>query len=133
MMAARFRLRWVAAYTDAARALFQYHWPLNVRELEKCLARGVALAEEDVIDLEHLPEALLQPQSGPAPEPATADEPGELSDVDQMWRDKVVVALREHSGNVAAASRALGKDRKQIHRWIKRFAIDLTKLRGVEP
>jgi DNA-binding NtrC family response regulator len=41
---------------DAARALFRYAWPMNVRELEKVLAAAAVLAGGGVIELEHLPE-----------------------------------------------------------------------------
>src|SRR5262249_19061712 len=40
---------------QAARALFRYAWPLNIRELEKALAAAVVLAGEVPIELEHLP------------------------------------------------------------------------------
>jgi transcriptional regulator of acetoin/glycerol metabolism len=32
--------------------------------------------------------------------------------------------LEEHRGNLSAVSRAVGKDRKQIHRWLKRYGLD---------
>jgi hypothetical protein len=31
---------------------------------------------------------------------------------------------------VSAAARALGTTRAQIHRWLKRFALDLERYRG---
>src|SRR5712692_6825564 len=40
---------------DAARALLLYHWPLNVRELEKWLAASIVLSDGHRIELEHLP------------------------------------------------------------------------------
>lgn len=33
--------------------------------------------------------------------------------------------LHRHRGNVAAVGRELGKERMQIHRWLKKFNIDL--------
>jgi DNA-binding NtrC family response regulator len=45
----------------AAMAAFERHtWPGNVRELENAIERGVALAEGDVLELEDLPEPVLQ-------------------------------------------------------------------------
>src|SRR5690606_32061786 len=43
---------------SAARALYRYAWPLNVRELEHALAAAVAICDGGEIDLEHLPEEL---------------------------------------------------------------------------
>jgi DNA-binding NtrC family response regulator len=39
----------------AARALLLYRWPLNVREMEKCLSSALVFALDGRIDLEHLP------------------------------------------------------------------------------
>jgi transcriptional regulator of acetoin/glycerol metabolism len=43
-------------------------------------------------------------------------------------------ALRElltrHQGNVAAVGRELGKARMQIHRWMKRYNVDIADYRS---
>jgi DNA-binding NtrC family response regulator len=60
---------------DAARALFRYGWPLNVRELEKVLSAACVLASDGTIELEHLPEAVRAALTAPRPdvtEPAGA-------------------------------------------------------------
>jgi len=33
--------------------------------------------------------------------------------------------LARHRGNIAAVGRELGKERMQIHRWLKKYNIDL--------
>jgi transcriptional regulator of acetoin/glycerol metabolism len=43
---------------SAARALFAYPFPLNIRELEHALRSAIALCEHDEIAPEHLPEAM---------------------------------------------------------------------------
>ena len=109
--------------SDAARALLLYSWPLNVRELERCLQAAVVLAGEGrPIELRHLPAAVAeglvaQPGSAPAAAPS-------LSEPDRRRREEIVAALREKNGNVTAAARALGKARVQLQRWIKRYRID---------
>jgi hypothetical protein len=95
----------------AARALFAYSWPRNIRELARYLEAAVALAGEQPIDVRHLPDALHQ---------APAEAP-ELSVEDRELREEVVAALRASNGNVSAAARQLGKARQQVQRWIKRF------------
>jgi transcriptional regulator of acetoin/glycerol metabolism len=107
-------LRFSAA---AARALFLHAWQLNVRELEKTLALGIALAPEGVIDLPHLPEQL---RSASEPKPATAAPLGE----DELRRrEELVSLLREHRGNVTAVAKVLGKARVQVQRWMRRYGI----------
>ena len=51
---------------EAARALLRYRWPLNIRELEKCLAAAVVLAGEGPIELAHLPEPVRASLLAPA-------------------------------------------------------------------
>ena len=43
---------------EAGRALLRHRWPMNVRELEKCLEAALVLATDDIIDLQHLPPAV---------------------------------------------------------------------------
>jgi sigma-54 dependent transcriptional regulator, acetoin dehydrogenase operon transcriptional activator AcoR len=125
----------VSFESEAARALFVYDWPLNVRELEKAISRAVALAEAGRIGLAELPPALQQvgdPRSAASERAPTASSrpPAPLDEEDRRWRDRLVEALERHDGNVSAAARDLDKDRKQLHRWIRRFGIDLGRFRG---
>jgi DNA-binding NtrC family response regulator len=101
--------------------LLRHGWPLNVRELEQSLMRGWALARGGVIDVDQL--RLAEPPSeGPA---ATVVPPGPvLSPEDQQLRGRIIEALTAAGGNVAEVARHMGKARMQLHRWMKRFAID---------
>jgi transcriptional regulator with GAF, ATPase, and Fis domain len=106
---------------DAVRALCRYDWPLNVRELEKCLASAVVLARGGAIGLEQLSAAL------PAPAGDAAVKPPDTRRIDR--RDRLVAALRAHRGNVSAAARALGKARSQVQRWIRDYRLDPVQYR----
>ena len=125
---------------DAARALLRYRWPLNIRELEKCLTAALILAGDGAIDLPHLPEAVraaLNAPLGATPalavagheEPAEPAAPAELDEADVRQREELVALLREHRGNVTAVARAMGKARMQIHRWIKKYRLALDAYR----
>jgi DNA-binding NtrC family response regulator len=108
--------------SKAARALFRHSWPLNVRELEKCLSTALVVAQHGTIDLLHLPAALqeLAPTpSTPAPNPPAGDERGRM----------LMDLLREHQGNVSEVARALGRSRMQIHRLMRRYQIDPKRYR----
>jgi DNA-binding NtrC family response regulator len=108
----------------AARALFAHEWPGNVRELEMTIARAVALAGAKAIDVGHLPEALQDAARARVP---VAE--GALSDEDRTLRSRLEASLTSHGGNVTAVARELGKARWQIHRWLRRFALDPQKFR----
>jgi sigma-54 dependent transcriptional regulator, acetoin dehydrogenase operon transcriptional activator AcoR len=103
---------------EAARQLLTADWPLNVRELEHVIAAAALRAGRRAIcpdDLEGMPVA---PRAGPRPPTARSPE-------DDALRARLVEALAAHGGNISAVARQLGRDRKQIHRWIARLAIDL--------
>ena len=107
---------------DAARALLMHDWPLNVRELEKCLAAAVALATDGRIELQHLPESVRSPQR--KQEQGASSPPAHLSDQDRQHRDELIEHLRQQGGNITAAAKAMGKPRTQVQRWIRRWNID---------
>jgi transcriptional regulator with GAF, ATPase, and Fis domain len=116
---------------DAARLMFAHDWPLNIRELDNCLAAASALARDRRIGAEHLPDSVREPTAAAGqidvPKPAPP-----LSAKDRAIRDQVVGHLRDNGGNVSATARAMGKDRKQIQRWLKRFAIDTDRFKSAE-
>jgi DNA-binding NtrC family response regulator len=105
----------------AARALFAYSWPKNVRELEKCLETALALAGDAALDLEHLPPALLGPAATPKAPRETPAVP--TSPEDEERRGELLRLLQLHRGNLSAVARDIGKARFQVQRWIKRYAM----------
>jgi DNA-binding NtrC family response regulator len=110
----------------AMRALIAHDWPLNIRELEKCLTAALALTSAATVELDHLPPAVRKPRA-PRPPEAAADEP--LSAEDAELRQQLIELLTTHGGNVTAVAKALAKGRMQIHRWAKRFGLDLEAFR----
>lgn len=112
---------------DAARALFGYPFPLNVRELEQCLSSALVLADGAPIARQHLPErirgvAQLDRTSAPPAPTGTTLPP--RSGEDSALYDALVAALRDTGGNVSETARRMGKARQQIQKWLRRFGID---------
>jgi transcriptional regulator with PAS, ATPase and Fis domain len=106
--------------------LLHYDWPHNVRELESCMKRSVAVAQGPLLEAQHLPPAILeemQNYGSPLAGPAQVAADGAPSD--EALRE----LLQRHQGNVAAVGRELGKARMQVHRWLKRYEIDLDEYR----
>jgi len=110
---------------DAGRAILRYGWPMNVRELKHALARALVLAADAPIELAHLPPAVAAAIGDARATPAYAPP-----DEDARLRAQLESLLAEHRGNVADVARALGKARMQVHRWMKRFAIDPKRYRA---
>jgi transcriptional regulator with PAS, ATPase and Fis domain len=142
-------------------ALLHHDWPFNVRELESCIKRGVALAEGDLLDTPQLPDqiqdlmksygvrprhdapslfpsnqgsgsgsAYVAPQAHsasypPLPVAPPAPTPKRAPPTESELRE----LLGRHRGNVAAVGRELGKERMQVHRWMKRYGISIDEYR----
>jgi DNA-binding NtrC family response regulator len=107
------------------RLMFRHDWPRNVRELEKALASAVALADGRAIAPEDLPEPIRREPTRPPAPPAAPPPPLD----EGALRERLVALLESHEGNVAAVARAMGKERMQIHRWARRFGLDLDSYR----
>ncbi|TMA33963.1 MAG: FHA domain-containing protein [Deltaproteobacteria bacterium] len=107
----------------AARALFAHSWPLNVRELEKCLGTALILASGQPIDVPHLPE-WAHPAEPSATEKTDKELRPVLTDDELRQRDELLALLKEHRGNVSSMARAMGKARMQVQRWLKRHGLD---------
>ena len=111
--------------------LLQHDYPYNVRELEACIKRSVALSEGPLLGPDVLPEAIKDSMidygkgHSLAP-PLRASEPAPLSVPSEA---ELRALLVEHQGNVAAVGRELGKARMQIHRWMKRYGIAVDEFR----
>jgi transcriptional regulator with GAF, ATPase, and Fis domain len=52
-----------------------------------------------------------------------------LGPEDEQRREELIALLRQHGGNVAAVARVMGKARMQVHRWLKRYELDLDDFR----
>jgi len=117
---------------EAMAVLERYRWPGNVRELQNVIERACALAEGERITSRDLPDHVLAGDASahtldtltavPMPE-ARSDLP--LKDAKDQWLAVLEVSylrqvLARHDGNVSAAAKAAGIDRKTFHRLINK-------------
>jgi DNA-binding NtrC family response regulator len=113
--------------------LLHYDFPYNVRELEACIKRALALTRGEQLEPEVLPEAVQEAMTDYGRD-ATVARPSQPPEDEDAQAAPDEPALREllgrHQGNVAAVGRELGKARMQIHRWMKRYGIDIAEYRA---
>lgn len=101
-------------------ALMLYDWPFNVRELVTTMKRARALAGARSPGIDELPDAIRAVVERAAEAPARDDPP---------TREELLELLAKHDGNLAAVARAVRRDRALVHRWLKRFGIDVAAYR----
>jgi transcriptional regulator with PAS, ATPase and Fis domain len=101
--------------SDAAReALLLYDWPGNVRELERLIERAVALAQQDVIELDDLPP-LVRGDYAAVLMPALARR-----DSLRAWGSRYVrLVLDRCGGNKREASRILGISYHTLNSYLR--------------
>ncbi|GAA4962545.1 transcriptional regulator MimR [Pseudonocardia tropica] len=105
--------REVRVTAEAMRLLERYRWPGNVGQLVEVL--GHALRRRPVGDIE--------PDDLPSVCQSVPREP--LRRVDELERDAIVQALREHDGNRKAAALSLGLARSTLYRKIHQYGISV--------
>lgn len=104
---------------EAMQRLSEYDYPGNVRELSNFIERGVALAEGETLEVEHLPQHLgkltvrvFTPPLATAPATLEAQE-----------REHILRALQAARGNRSEAARMLGIDRVSLWRKLKKYGL----------
>lgn len=120
---------------DAFDALGRYAWPGNVRELENIISRAVLKAsaalprgEQIIVDIGHMGSDLasLRPDNTPVIE-RTGRVSSKLLSLRQetlnFQRRIIQQALAASDGNWAAAARALGMHRSNLHNLAKRLGL----------
>jgi DNA-binding NtrC family response regulator len=126
------------AWTDEAMtALEKYGWPGNVRELQNVVERACALAEGEAITPRDLPDHVVG-GSGRTAAAGAAGVPSEvqaaastdlgLKEAKERWMSVLEASylrdlLRRHEGNISAAAKAAGIDRKTFHRLVTKHHV----------
>ena len=127
----------VRAFDEVAlEALEAYAWPGNVRELQNVVERACALADHERITRADLPEYLVRdgrpvlagPVAPPPGLPAVAETDLPLKEAKEKWMQVLEASylrdlLERHGGNISAAAKAAGIDRKTFHRLINKYQI----------
>ena len=116
------------------QALAAYAWPGNVRELQNIMERACALADGPVVTRRDLPDHLLAPSTTAAthlavpPDALAAGANLPLKDARDRWLHVLEASylrqvLTRHDGNISAAAKTAGIDRKTFHRLINKHQI----------
>jgi DNA-binding NtrC family response regulator len=99
---------------STAERLLAYEWPGNIRELQNCIERAVALAEGDQLTPDDVPVHIQRARKQALP--VAVAENGELPTMAEVERRYIQHVLKSVNGNKTLAARILGFDRKTIYR-----------------
>jgi transcriptional regulator of acetoin/glycerol metabolism len=130
------RERGLGVDEEVLAALEAYAWPGNVRELQNVIERACALADGTTVRRRDLPDYVLACQAGgrtlvrPSTDdgtPATRiDLP--LKQAKAQWMESLEGSylrelLERQQGNISAAAKVAGIDRKTFHRLINKYRL----------
>ncbi len=103
---------------EAMAALVTYEWPGNVRELENAIERALVMGSSDTVQLEDLPESLLEQA------PAAETHEGKYhAGVKQLKKQLILDAVEQTRGNYVDAAGILGVHPNYLHRLIRNLGL----------
>ena len=103
---------------QAVKALIEYDWPGNIRELENTIERAVVLSSGTGIELEDL---MYHGISAGSLLPGSIG--GKYKSLEEMEKEYITAVLRASYGNKSRAAEVLDIDRKTLWAKIKKYKI----------
>jgi len=111
---------------DATRALLEYPWPGNVRQLENTVEYALAMGTEEQLGIECLPPELANSQTRQKVTDlkevlgAYMNDSVSLAEIEKRY---ILSVLQQFGGNQVKAAAALGIDRSKLYRRLKQYGI----------
>jgi Nif-specific regulatory protein len=111
--------RKVLGFSPEARScLSAYGWPGNIRELENAVERAVVLGATDFIEVEDLPDAVIEGLQS-----SQLHEHKFYQAIVETKKQLILDALRRAGGNYTEAARSLGIHPNNLHRLIRTLGL----------
>ncbi len=101
---------------SVGECLEHYPWPGNVRELRNAMERAVLLSRSELILPEHLPTKVRD-----AAREAMPSMPSDARQLEEIERQAILQALKQHDFNRTETAKALGISRRALIYKLQRF------------
>jgi len=121
---------------EAMSVIEDYPWPGNVRELQNVIERAVIMSDSERIELKDLPNGLIvrdvESSGFQVLNPTVNSIP--YKEAKEIWlatfeKNYLLSLFENTSFNISRAAEIAGINRKTIHRLIKRYNLDIKRLR----
>jgi transcriptional regulator with GAF, ATPase, and Fis domain len=124
--------RKVALSPGVLQILIGYSWPGNIRELRNVLEQAAVLADKDVIEPHHLPEALRRR----SPAAVLAENDNNNIGLNErlmiLEKEMILDALRAARGVQVKAAGILGINQRSLWHRIKKLNIDVNSVKHLQ-
>jgi Nif-specific regulatory protein len=111
--------RRVLGFSPEARAcLSEYGWPGNIRELENAVERAVVLGTTDFIEVEDLPDAVIEGLQS-----SQLHEHKFYQTIVETKKRLILDALTRATGNYTEAAKSLGIHPNNLHRLVRTLGL----------
>lgn len=104
---------------EARKILYKYPWPGNVRELKNCIESMVVVSTKDILDVEDIPDHILQRSSGVSHAPTLVAG----MTVEEAERELIKNTLATVGGNREEAAKLLGIGERTLYRKLDRYGL----------
>jgi len=113
--------------SSVVKALLQYEWTGNVRQLENAIHHAIIMTTDDVISLEDIPHNILETETPPPPPQKPLIQKNDVVithlDLNEMERQQIIRALDNAHWRISKAAELLGIHRNTLTQKMKRLGI----------
>lgn len=115
---------------NGLKALYDYDWPGNIRELENLIERCIILADEDYIDTSLLPPHIVSHNSSASLDLSNGQLFGENSPIipfEKLKEEAIKHAVKVTGGNIVEAAKKLNIGRATLYRLMDKYGIETNR------
>lgn len=109
--------------SEAMAELMRHHWSGNIRELVNTLEKLAILVDEDIIELNHLPDFIVDKQGKRLNEGPNLIKKAKYQE-DEKEKDLIRMVLSKTDGNKSQAAKQLGIHRTTLYQKLKKYGLD---------